>query len=599
MKKIKHLLLFLIAIWMWQLPANSAPTGVIETGGLGAGMFNQLQRDGSGVYDTMQKDQIKRYNVEKNLISPVEKIQTTEDEDKFEVDIQRDLEKDGVVYNPQFLVRKVKFEGNTKIKSKVLESIGSDVIDHEIYFEDLLTYALRISRYYQSKGYLTSYAYVPAQQIKDGVVTICIVESTVGDVEVTGNKWARTWYLKNVMMGRDGLREGSVFNARALQGALREMNEETYMQAQSTISKNGDDTKIDLEVRDKFPLKFNFSWDDYGRTYTGVQRASFLLGLDNLTGFGDKIYGGTILSSGSTGVLAGYSIPVSPYGTRVSFDYSNSNINLGGPYRFLNVKGRSQSIGVRVTHPIIRNAKTDVVVYTGIDFVDADTYSKRLNYTLSDYKLYVIRSGIRGIRDDKYGRWLGTLGVDVGLGGTSKLATPSDGTFVKIVAGATRVHRLWGRVIGLVRVNGQYSPNKLFAVEQMQMGGPYTLRGYQPAELIGDYGVTGTVEVRTPIPGFKKILPKKLKFVDDRVRLAAFYDFGWIKENGHIYNYPQNFLHSVGFGSYINLTDWLSMQFGVGFPLGTKYYDESTARFYFGINSEMDNLIPFRKTEKL
>ena len=137
---------------MWQLPANSAPTGVIETGGLGAGMFNQLQRDGSGVYDTMQKDQIKRYNVEKNLISPVEKIQTTEDEDKFEVDIQRDLEKDGVVYNPQFLVRKVKFEGNTKIKSKVLESIGSDVIDHEIYFEDLLNYELRISRYYQSKG---------------------------------------------------------------------------------------------------------------------------------------------------------------------------------------------------------------------------------------------------------------------------------------------------------------------------------------------------------------------------------------------------------------------------------------------------------------
>ena len=94
MKKIhKYLLLFLIAAWMWQLPANSAPVGVNETGGLGAGMINQLQRDGSGVYDTMQKDQIKRFNVEKNLISPVEKIQTTEDEDKFEVDIQRDLSK--------------------------------------------------------------------------------------------------------------------------------------------------------------------------------------------------------------------------------------------------------------------------------------------------------------------------------------------------------------------------------------------------------------------------------------------------------------------------------------------------------------------------
>ena len=471
----------------------------------------------------------------------------------------------------------------------------------EIYFEDLLAYALRVSRYYQSKGYLTSYAYVPEQQIVDGVVTIAVSESLVDNLEISGNKWARSWYLKNVIMGRDGLREGTVFNAKALQGALRELNEETYIQAKSSISKDGEDTNLELSVKDKFPLKFNFGWDDYGREYTGVQRASFLLGLDNLTGFGDKIYGGTILSSGSTGVLAGYSIPVSPYGTKVSFDYSNSNVNLGGPYRFLNVKGHSQSMGVRVSHPVIKNAKTDVIVYTGVDFVNADTYARRLNLSLSDYKLFVVRSGIRGIRDDKYGRWLGTLGVDVGLPGASGTAYSGgpQGSFVKIVAGATRVHRLFGRVIGLVRINGQYSPNRLYAVEQMQIGGPYTLRGYQPAELIGDYGVTGTVEVRTPIPGFRKILPNKIKFVDDRVRLAAFYDFGWVKEHNNLYNYPQNFLHSVGFGSYINITDWIALQFGVGFPLGQKYYDESTARFYFGVNSELDNLIPYRKTEKL
>ena len=97
----------------------------------------------------------------------------------------------------------------------------------------------------------------------------------------------------------------------------------------------------------------------------------------------------------------------------------------------------------------------------------------------------------------------------------------------------------------------------------------------------------------------KKILPNKLKFIDDRVRLAAFYDFGWVKEHDNVYNYPQNFLHSVGFGSYINITEWLALQFGVGFPIGHKYYDESSGRFYFGLNSEFDSLIPFRKTEKL
>jgi len=555
--------------------------------------------NGAGVYGQMEKEQIKNFEIEKNVISPVEKIKPSKSDTKFEMNVKKDLQKDGVTYNPKFKVDKIKFEGNTKVKTKILESFATDIVGHEIYLEDLLVFALKVSRYYQSRGYLTSYAYIPTQEIKNGVVTIAIVESQVGDVDIQGNKWARTWYLKNVVMGKNGLREGDVFNAKALQNSLREINTENYIKTQSTISKKGDKTEIKLDVRDRFPLNLNIGWDDYGRTYTGEQRASFILGLDNLTGFGDKIYGGTILSSGSAGVLGGYEIPVSPYGTKLSLDYSNSAVRLGGPYKYLNVKGYSQSMGVKLSHPLVRNANSDVVAYTGVDFVNANTKSRALNTTLSDYKLIVLRSGVRAITDDSHGRWLGNLGVDVGLPGGTHDASGADSTFVKVIGGVTRIQRLFGRVIGLVRLNGQYSPNKLYAVEQMQIGGPYTLRGYQPAELIGDWGVAGTAEIRTPIPGFKKILPKKIKFVDDRVRLAAFYDFGFVKEHDGVYKYPQNFLHSVGFGSYINLTDWISLQLGVGFPIGEKYYKESSGRFYFGINSELDNLIPMRKHENL
>ena len=127
------------------------------------------------------------------------------------------------------------------------------------------------------------------------------------------------------------------------------------------------------------------------------------------------------------------------------------------------------------------------------------------------------------------------------------------------------------------------------------MGGPYTLRGYQPAELIGDYGVSGTVEYRFPIPFMNRISPA----IDERLKLAVFYDWGVIGENSDVYNYPQSFLHSVGFGTYINFTDWLTTQIGVGFPLGTKHYGESTARFYFSVNSDLDRLIPLRNPEKL
>ena len=572
-------LLILAAALMLALPLSAKADAPINT-------------NAPGVYNPMNRQQMLDIEQEKRITQPIDQEDDKIDE-AFEMDVQKDFFKDGVIYNPHFMVSEIIWEGNTKIKDASLNALAEGVLGQEIYFEDLVRLAHKVTKYYQSKGFLTSYAFIPSQNIKNGVVTMCIIESKVDNIEIEGNRWARKWYLKNIVMGKQGIREGDVFNAKALQGALREINEEDYIEAQSVVSKQDDKTLLKLDVKDRFPLKFDFAWDDYGRKYTGEQRASFLLGLDNLTGMGDKIYGGTILSHHSTGVMAGYSLPISPYGTRLSFDFSNSNISLGGPYKFLNVKGKARSFALRVSHPLIENAKTSLIAYTGIDFVNAETKAKALNATLSDYHLYVLRSGLHGMTDDKYGRWIGTLGADVGLPGATKGEVQGpQGVFFKLIAGVTRVQRLFGRTLGIVRVNGQYSPNRLYTAEQMQIGGPYTLRGYQPAELIGDYGVTGTVEFRTPVPGLRRILPNKLKFIDDKLRLAAFYDFGWVKEHNHLYDYPQNFLQSVGFGTYISLTDWVSLQFGVGIPLGKKYYHENSARFYFGLNSELDNLIP-------
>lgn len=549
-----------------------------------------------GAYNTTELQNINHYQIDRSYIQSFDDV--SKDEQIYDASIEENQAREGVLYNPHFLLQKINFEGNTKIPSEELEKLGLEVLGEDVFFDELLEVCQKVTNYYRAKGYLTSYATVPPQRIVDGVATIRIVESKVGEMNIEGEKWTREWYLRHIIMGKAGLREGDVFNAKNLQRAMKEINKEDYVQVQTEVERQaeGDEnTTITLNVRDRFPVNLNFSYDDYGRSYTGSQRVSFLVGLDNLTGLGDKIYGGTILSSGATGWMAGYSLPVSSYGTRLSFDFSDSHVRLGGPYKNLNVKGNAQSYFFKLTQPIIQTAKSDLIFYTGYDYVNANTSANIAGnpLRLSNYNLNVWRSGLYGMTDDNYGRWLGNLGVDFGMGGDGHGAI-QDTTFFKVTAGATRVQRLFGRSMGIVRVNGQYSPNKLFAAEQMQMGGPYTLRGYQPAELIGDYGVTGTVEYRFPVPFLDRILPK----VDERLKLAVFYDWGWLGENGGIYNYPQQFLHSVGFGTYVNFTDWLTAQVGVGFPLG-RDYNENTARFYFSVNSDLDRLIPLRNPEKL
>ena len=550
----------------------------------------------AGAFNKMEMQQINGYQLERSYIHSLDHV--SKDERIYDASVEENIAREGVLYNPHFLLEKINFEGNTEISDEELEKLALEVLGEDIFFDELLEVCSKVTNLYHSKGYLTSYATVPPQRIVDGVATIKIIESKVGEMNIEGEKWTREWYLRNIIMGKAGLKEGDVFNAKNLQRAMKEINREDYVQVQTEVERQAEgeqNTAITLNVRDRFPVNLGFAYDDYGRKYTGAQRVSFLVGMDNLTGLGDKVYGGTILSSGATGWMAGYSLPVSSYGTRLSFDFSDSHVKLGGKYRGDRIKGDAQSYFTKITHPLIQTAKSDLFLYTGYDFVNASTSIGKPKTYISDYQLHVWRTGLYGMTDDNYGRWIGNFAVDFGMGGDSKVAgTNADTTFVKFNAGATRVQRLFSRSMGIVRVNGQYSPNELFAAEQMQLGGPYTLRGYQPAEIIGDYGVSGTLEYRTPVPFLDKICP----WLDDRLRFAVFYDWGWIGTNNGAYDYPSSFLHSVGFGGYLSLTDWITAQVGVGFPFGNDY-NESTARFYFGINSDLDRLIPLRNPEKI
>lgn len=536
--------------------------------------------------------QIKSLQEEKKEIETTPKKFTPEAKDDDSK--KKDVVKGDLTYNPKFKLNKVIFKGNTVISNKKLAPLTKDLVGKEVYLEDVMNLASSVSRFYQKKGYLTSYAYLEPQEVSEGTVIITIKESKVAQKTIVGNRWEREWYLRNLALGGRGLGDDKVFNARALQGAMKNLNKEGYLKASAELSKNKkEDTVIKLNVADRFPLNLDLTWDDYGRNYTGRQRFTSILGLDNLTGFGDKIYGGAILGQDSKGVLAGYQIPIGPYGTKLGFDYSYSTVNIGGPYRDMNIKGKANSYSVRLTQPIINTATKELSASVSVDAINSKSESSTLNKTYSDYNLRVLRTGLYGMFDDKNGRTISSIGVDMGtngLGASDNIDESYQSVFYKAIASLIRIQRLPKNCLGIVRLNGQYSPQSLYASEQMYLGGVYSIRGYQPGEIMGDSGIGGSFEIRTPIPGLQKALPKKVKHWSDRIKLALFYDWGYVRESVVQYDYPNNYLHSIGFGSYINLTDAIYLQAGIGFPIGQRCYNEDKARLYFSINTDLDRM---------
>ena len=87
-------------------------------------------------------------------------------------------------------------------------------------------------------------------------------------MNIEGEKWTREWYLRNIIMGKAGLREGDVFNAKNLQRAMKEINREDYVKVQTEVEREAvgeENTAITLNVRDRFPLNAGVMYDDYGR----------------------------------------------------------------------------------------------------------------------------------------------------------------------------------------------------------------------------------------------------------------------------------------------------------------------------------------------
>lgn len=593
MKKISILSIFIIGM----LLIPHTPVFAI-----GEGAFSNE----AGVLNRQYQDQLREQYIDKNIIDKTEedlerekKLLEKDNQDDKDVRTQENL-----TFNPQFKLNAVKFEGNTVISDKKLQKIAKKYIGQDIYLDELFDLTVKVSRYYQKQGYITSYAYIDKQEITDGVVTINIHESRVAAKDVEGNKWERPFYLKNIALGGRGLNEGSVFDARALQGAMKEINNSGYMKGSVEIGKDeNQETKVKLHVEDRFPLRWDMAWDDFGRNYTGRQRWTNILGMDNLTGFGDKIYAGTILSQDSKGFIGGYEVPITKWGTKLSFDYSHTGINLGGPYRQYNIKGKANDYMLRLTHPIRNTATQEINVSVGFNWLNSRADSETLG-NLSDYSLRVIRTNINGLFDDKHGRTIANFGVDVGidgLGATPSISGVAESAFYKIIASLARVQRLPRECLAIFRLNGQYSGQSLYPAEQFYLGGAYSVRGYQASELIGDYGVGGSLEFRTPVPGIKALFPKK--FEDNwarKVRFVTFYDWGYINSQNNNYDSPTNFIHSVGVGTNINFTDYLSMQIGIGFPLMRKL-DEERGRLYFTVNTELDKLLlkPKARTQKL
>jgi len=337
--------------------------------------------------------------------------------------------------------------------------------------------------------------------------------------------------------------------------------------------------------------------DNQGSDSSGKQRLGFTLRDSNLTGLDDTLYTGTIFGRHFGSVFTNYVFPVPQTDTKLSFNFSHSQVNPKKYLKPLGVNGISQNYTGQIEQRVLWKDHMTLDLFSSLEFKESRT--KILSGTYYRERLRILHAGASAHVEDLWGATdieaQGSFGVN-GLGAAIH-ADPSNGrqgvdpAFFVLTGNFSRLQRLpYGMMLN-AKGNAQFPTEKLTSSEALYLGGANSVRGYPEGDYLADCGYYTNVELIVPsffIPeGWH--LPFVSQTLRSQIQLVAFWDEGYGRLRGPSDSEAANrFLMGAGGGLRIHLfrniyarTEWAC---GIGdFPLT----DSNRYQFHFRIQAEI------------
>jgi len=528
-------------------------------------LFSQQPEKEEKIGRELEKEKRLREKIEKK----VEKPEVKKEEKPAEVA--------PAVAEEKVLVKKITVIGVTFFKDEEIRKIVAPYEGKELTLKEMQKVADLITELYRSKGYITSRAYIPPQKVESGVLEIRVLEGKMGELNIKGNRY----FKASIFEKRVTLEKGKPFDYNELRRDLTKINERPDRSAKAVLTpgKAAGQTDVLLNVKDRSPLHYGFGYDNYGSRYIGKDRYGISLKHDNLTGNDDILSLQLQQAEADAYRLRSlhYLFPIDNE-LEVGFYTARTRLKLGREFEDSDSRGKSALYSIFANKTLIDKEDLNLGISAGFDYKDIRNYAAGIETSRDEMR--VVKAGIDYDKSDSYGRTLISNEIDFGIpkimGGLNSKDSRasragSGGKFIKDTLYFIRLQRmLWNSTL-LWKNQLQLSPYTLAAAEQFQMGGINNLRGYPPAEKVGDRGFAYSFEWSFPpylIPKSVGVPFSQAKLYD-AFRVVAFYDWAYarirIPQAGE---QKDQTLKSAGFGLRLNLPEDFSARIDFGYPIG-------------------------------
>lgn len=408
------------------------------------------------------------------------------------------------------------------------------------------------------------YAYASAQMAPAthmrGMIQITINEGRIDEVRVEG------YENEQAVRILERLR-GSFAHRPTLESALLHVSDIPALRLRSATFKREDGRGVFVVGLARREHAYRLDADNYGTASFGPLRARASARLTDVLTSSDEVTAAIRINPVDLDELmyfsASYEAQVSAGGPRIALAASIGNTSPGGNFAGTELTGNSVRASLTLTQPVLRTRKASV--WVDAEFAYLSIEQDVLDTLLRSDTVVTAAVGLRAQIDFDKGRVGGGVRHVRGLDlfnatrrGTA-LASRSDGdaVFSRIEAWLDARLNLSSRVQAYVMARGQIADRALLASQEQGLGGAYTVRGYDFAQVLGDEGLYGLAELRYTVP--TGAIPI------DALQFYAFADGGYVSDIGTDVGEGSLFSAGPGLRARIGPVD---MELESAFPLG-------------------------------
>ena len=463
--------------------------------------------------------------------------------EKLELDQSQKLEKneDQLI---KILVKDFKFDGNLYYSNEELEEVIKEAVNKELVYDQLINVTRAISNHYKANGFLAT-AFLPPQDINDGVIKIKITEAVLGtiifDVEEEEKLNISKENIRLKLLYK--IEDSGVLNIDQLDKNVRNLNKIPGINALAELEegKNFGETNVKVTAINTETIFGNTLVDNNGSRSSGYNKITNTINIDGLFNMGDRLAFTNVLSGDhhvkdnheeSNYYAVSSTMPVGYNGMLATLRVSKMEYKLSAPFDSTKPSGYSSEYNLSLNRPLIVspnfNLNTSFSLGNNKYVNDLGTG----NNSDKDVLKSIFNLGFDS-RDERLGGGInyGSFALSLAKNDltnnlsnyeTDQSTSDNNGRNFKGTLNLNRMQKLTDKTNLLVKFNGQLAADNLDGADQFSLGGPNAVRAYPSSEATGDAGFVASLEL-------KRNLFKNLES-------TLFYDYGKIKLHKSLWN---------------------------------------------------------------